>query len=435
MKAIDTGVVSKKRHPLSQEFGDIPSALLKEDSPNAPVAKPATTTKGKHKKSAQAVATSLVATKDGKGEKNDKAMQDAVIAKIMASIKEQMAKNNEASGSTECASPQTSVSSPGAMSVAKTLLQSTGPVHTVASLTSTDNSGVNCSPGTQLERRLIMTRVSAAPPGGGVKNSDVVSLLQPTVVPPCSIVSAAQLNSVQSVIANPTQFITTSSGQLHLIGNQLVCLAPAPTVAVSSQQTENLSGVAGASVQHQFMSQQAAVSQHAVVSPPAMAAVAMTTSSTPFLSSVSSSESGHASATDLVTDSVDLSEVVIGDDENTGALPMPLDDVLTNDDYDDPMYSETLPSGMESMNATALEHAYFSSRTEDTASEIPSETTITSDNEGTKKVGGIFFCDFVASLENNQGSGNLLNHRVDRNRINNILRFYYIYLKLQKHSG
>ena len=369
--------MSKKRHPLSQEFGDIPTALLKEDSP---VPKPPTTAKGKHKKSAIVVPETKVASTK---EQNDKAVQDAVIAKIMASIKEQMTKKNETNTTGDTTKAATS---PEVTNTTQALLQPTGPVHTVTTLTSTSGSGVNCVPA-QTGTRLVMTNVTAA--GGGAKNGSVispgnvaaVSLLRSTVAPPCSVV--AQQNGVQTVIANPAQLLAASGGQLHLIGNQLVCLAPANT----SQQTKNLLGVVGTSVQRQPL--QFSVMSQQVAPPTTIAAVAMTTSSAPFLSSVGSLESGQTSASDVVSDNFELTEEVVGGGENTDSPPMPLDDVLTSDEYDVPMYSETMPADLDSMNATALEHAYFSSRTDVTPSETSAQPT-TTDTEVAKKVCQIF---------------------------------------------
>ena len=386
--------MSKKRHPLSQEFGDIPTALLKEESP---VPKPTTTAKGKHKKSAIVVQE----TKDASvKEQNDKAVQDAVIAKIMASIKEQMTKKNETNATGDMTKGATPHQSPEVTNTTRALLQHTGPVHNVSTLTSTSSSGVNCLPA-QTGTRLVMTSVTAAPSGGGVKNGSAlspgnvaaVSLLRSTVAPPCSVVSVsgvAQQNGVQTVIANPAQLIAASGGQLHLIGNQLVCLAPANTVgasSLSSQQTKNLLGVVGTSVQRQPL--QFSVMSQQVAPSTTIAAVAMTTSSAPFLSSVGSLESGQTSASDVVSDNFELTEEVVGGGENTDSPPMPLDDVLTSDEYDVPMYSETMPADLDSMNATALEHAYFSSRTDVTPSETPAQPTPT-DTEMSKKVCQIF---------------------------------------------
>ena len=342
MKAIDAGVVSKKRHPLSQEFGDIPSALLKDDMS---VGKPATTAKRKSRKSGAA------ATPASK----DRALQDAVIAKIMTSIKQQMTKKNDAKASTDSTVTQVSVPTSASRVVSKTL-QSAGPVHTATSPAETTSNP-----------RFIVT---AAPSGGDVDTESMslqsgASLLRSTAVPTSGV------ESLPTVFADSTQFVTTSGTQLHLIGNQLVCLAPASTVSTFSQLTTNVSEVARRSAQSL---QLGIMTQQALVLPPPMTTVAR---STPFLSSVSSPESCPGT-----TDFVDLVTV----DEDTDAPSAPLDDCCG--DYDVPVYSsDTITPDIESISSTALEHAYFSSRSD-----------VTSDTEGTKKVCRIFSCHFEHAL-------------------------------------
>ena len=364
VKAIDAGVVSKKRHPLSQEFGEIPSALLKDDMS---IGKPATTTKRKSKKSP--------ASKEVK--EKDRALQDAVIAKIMTSIRQQMTKKNDAKTSKDSTLAQLSVSNSAdgsqvvSTSVVRTL-PSAGPVHTATSPAETRSPA-------ETSNRFIVTA------SGDIRTESTtlqsgVSLVRATTVPTYTVVSTAGIDSVPTVFADSTQFITTSGTQLHLIGNQLVCLAPAASTVstLSSRLATNVPEVARRSAQPlQLVTQQALMP---------MTTVALSASSTPFLSSVSSPESCPAT-TDFVTDTVDLTNV----DEDSGVPSTPLDDCCG--DYDVPVYSsDTITPDIDSINSTALEHAYFSSRSDVTS---PPLTAATSDSEGTKKVCRIVLCHFT----------------------------------------